>query len=197
MVKCLRIKLPKQAKMRCLSNFRQIRSKMWKRQWRICNSRWPFHHCGSSSAGQINILTRQNHGFWRRMTAKGIVWNVMAHLAESLRQIAILLKPFLTETPEEIFVQLGVSDASMQNWDSLYQSGQIEQGTKVRKNAPIFPRLDVEKEVQIIKDMMHQNVPEEKPAAKIPEQADEIVYDDFMKVDMRVAEILKAEKVKK
>ncbi|HLR02631.1 MAG TPA: methionine--tRNA ligase [Virgibacillus sp.] len=123
--------------------------------------------------------------------------NVMAHLAESLRQIAILLKPFLTETPEEIFVQLGVSDASMQNWDSLYQSGQIEQGTKVRKNAPIFPRLDVEKEVQIIKDMMHQNVPEEKPAAKIPEQADEIVYDDFMKVDMRVAEILKAEKVKK
>lgn len=123
--------------------------------------------------------------------------NVMAHLAESLRQIAILLKPFLTETPDEIFLQLGVSDASLQNWDSLGQSGQIKQGTHVQKNDPIFPRLDVEKEVQIIKDMMHQNGPEEKPAAKIPDKADEIVYDDFMKVDMRVAEVLEAEKVKK
>ena len=123
--------------------------------------------------------------------------NVMAHLAEALRQIAILLKPFLTETPDEIFVQLGVSDVSLQSWDSLHQTGQIEQGTKVQKNDPIFPRLDVEKEVQIIKEMMHQSAPKENPTAKIPEQADEIVYDDFMKVDMRVAEVLKAEKVKK
>src|SRR5699024_1580520 len=123
--------------------------------------------------------------------------NVMAHLAEALRQIAILLKPFLTETPDEIFVQLGVSDVSLQSWDSLHQTGQIEQGTKVQKNGPIFPRLDVEKEVQIIKDMMHQSAPKENSTAKIPEQADEIVYDDFMKVDMRVAEVLKAEKVKK
>ena len=45
--------------------------------------------------------------------------------------------------------------------------------------------------------MMHQNQPKEKPAKEFPEQADEIVYDDFMKVDMRVAEVLKAEKVKK
>src|SRR5699024_3357181 len=40
-------------------------------------------------------------------------------------------------------------------------------------------------------------VPEQKHAAKIPEQKDEVVYHDFMKVDMRVAEVLKAEKVKK
>jgi len=123
--------------------------------------------------------------------------NVMAHLAESLRKIAILLKPFLTEAPDEIFTQIGVSDTSLKTWDSLEHSGQIKSGSEVQKNEPIFPRLDVEKEVQIIKDMMHQNQPKEKPAKEFPEQADEIVYDDFMKVDMRVAEVLKAEKVKK
>src|SRR5699024_1279863 len=52
---------------------------------------------------------------------RGRLGHVMAHLAESLRKIAVLLQPFLTEAPKEIFKQLGVADESLQTWDSLYK----------------------------------------------------------------------------
>lgn len=131
--------------------------------------------------------------------------NILAHLTESLRKTAILLQPFLTKTPEDIFTQLGITDASAKTWDSLQETEHILSGTNVQKDKPIFPRLDAEKEVAIIKDMMHQNNPNEAPAEEeevpsaneVPEQADAIAYDEFMKVDMRVAEVLEAENVKK
>jgi len=117
--------------------------------------------------------------------------NVMAHLAESLRKIAILLKPFLTETPTEIFRQLNITDESLGEWDSLYTDGQIEAGTQVQKGKPIFPRLDHEEEVQTIKAMM------QKPAQKeeAENEKEQIAYDEFMKLDMRVAEVIQAEKM--
>ncbi|SHN37587.1 methionine--tRNA ligase [Gracilibacillus kekensis] len=121
--------------------------------------------------------------------------NVMAHLVDSLRRIAILLRPFLTQTPDRIFEQIGVTDESKHTWESLLDSGSIEAGTKVVKKDPIFPRLDVEKEVQIIKDMMTTPEPEKK--ANNNEKSEEISYDDFMKLDLRVAEVTHAEKMKK
>ncbi|WP_164670609.1 methionine--tRNA ligase [Virgibacillus doumboii] len=124
--------------------------------------------------------------------------NVMAHLAESLRKTAIMLQPFLTETPTEIFKQLGIQNDSLKEWDSLNTDGEVKAGTKVQKGDPIFPRLDVEKEVQTIKAMMQKPAQEEKKAAKkVPEQKEEVIFDDFMKLDMRVAEVLKAEPMKK
>ncbi|SFM51592.1 methionyl-tRNA synthetase [Gracilibacillus orientalis] len=121
--------------------------------------------------------------------------NVMAHLVDSLRRIAILLRPFLTQTPNRIFEQIGISDdESLHTWESLSNFGVIEAGTKVVKKDPIFPRLDVEKEVQIIKDMMTKPKPEKKEEKT--EKKDEIVFDDFMKLDLRVAEVTHAEKMK-
>ncbi|MFD2656085.1 methionine--tRNA ligase [Gracilibacillus thailandensis] len=121
--------------------------------------------------------------------------NVMAHLVDSLRRIAILLRPFLTQTPNRIFEQIGVSDnEALHTWESLLDFGIIEAGTKVVKKDPIFPRLDVEKEVQIIKGMMTKPEPEKKEAKS--EEKNEITYDDFMKLDLRVAEVTHAEKMK-
>ncbi|HLR41593.1 MAG TPA: methionine--tRNA ligase [Virgibacillus sp.] len=124
--------------------------------------------------------------------------NVMAHLAESLRVAGVMLQPFLTDSPEEIFKQLGITNEKQKEWDSLHHAGQIKAGTRVQKGNPIFPRLEVEKEVQVIKDMMKKPEPEE-PVSENKEQEEKelIAFDDFMKVDMRVAEVLKAEKVKK
>src|SRR5699024_3925395 len=65
--------------------------------------------------------------------------NVMAHLAESLRKIAVLLKPFLTKTPESIFSQLNITDTALHEWNSLYEDGKIKAGTVVQKDKPIFP----------------------------------------------------------
>jgi len=125
--------------------------------------------------------------------------NVMAHLAESLRISAIMLQPFLTDTPKEIFHQLGLDDEALQQWDSLYKKGSIKAGTKVNKGEQIFPRLDVEKEVQKIKDMMEK--PAEEPKKKKAEEQvadkEQVAYEDFGKLDFRVGEVLAAEKVKK
>lgn len=124
--------------------------------------------------------------------------SVMVHLAESLRFIAVLLKPFLTETPVKIFSQLGIEDQDLQNWDSLTSFGQIN-GTTVNKQAPIFPRLEVEEEVSYIKEQMKGSAPVEEKKEEIvaPETMEEITIDDFMKVDLRVAEVIHAEPVKK
>ena len=126
---------------------------------------------------------------------------VMSHLAESLRVIAILLKPFLTKTPGEIFAQLNITDEKLQSWDSLANFGVIPSGTKTVKGNPIFPRLEIEKEVEFIKEKMQGGVKpvQEQPKAeeKTIEKAEEISIDDFMKVELRVAQVLEAEPVKK
>jgi len=118
--------------------------------------------------------------------------NVMAHLVESLRVTAVMLKPFLTEAPPQIFDQLGINDKSLQTWDSLYEQGNIKDGTKTTKGKPIFPRLDLEDEIQKIKIMMQPSVSKEETIS----EKSEILYDDFMKLDLRVAEIVRAEKMK-
>jgi methionyl-tRNA synthetase len=126
--------------------------------------------------------------------------SVMVHLAESLRRIGILLQPFLTRTPNALFNQLGIQDESLKSWESLDKFGIIPSGTKVEKDAPLFPRLEIAEEVEFIKNKMQGSSPapavEEKIEEK-PEQLDEISIDDFMKIDLRVAEVIQAEPVKK
>ncbi|CAM5354783.1 Methionine--tRNA ligase [Streptomyces afghaniensis] len=124
---------------------------------------------------------------------------VMNHLAESLRRIAIMLKPFLTRTPDKIFKQLNIQDESLQTWDSLERFGVIPAGTIVEKGDPIFPRLDIQEEVEFIKSEMKGPQKEEETKQEVQEVPDveEITIDDFMKVDLRVAQVLEAEPVKK
>jgi methionyl-tRNA synthetase len=128
---------------------------------------------------------------------KGELANVMVHLAESLRRVAILLKPFMTQTPEKIFAQLNIVDESLKTWESLAEFGNIPSGTKVAKGEPIFPRLDIEEEVKYIKEQMAP-----KPAAapakeEAKQEPEEITIDDFMKVDLRVAEVIACEPIPK
>jgi methionyl-tRNA synthetase len=127
--------------------------------------------------------------------------NVMAHLAESLRRVAILLKPFLTQAPDKIFAQLGIRNDEIKGWDSLEGFGKIPVGTAVSKGEPIFPRLDIEEEVNYIKEQMAPPAPvkEEKPKAEevVKPEVEEISIDDFMKVDLRVAEVIHCEAIPK
>ncbi|MBS4179745.1 methionine--tRNA ligase [Lederbergia citrea] len=125
--------------------------------------------------------------------------SVMVHLAESLRRIAILLKPFLTKTPGKIFEQLNINNEQFTSWESLSKFGAIPENTSVvEKGEPIFPRLEMEDEIAFIKDQMKGTTPaaEEKEEEKI-EQSPEISIDDFMKVELRVAEVIHCEPVKK
>ncbi|WP_019157181.1 methionine--tRNA ligase [Robertmurraya massiliosenegalensis] len=122
---------------------------------------------------------------------------VMAHLAESLRRVAIMLQPFLTRTPKGIFEQLGVAEA-LTTWESLETFGVIGEGVKVAKGNPLFPRLDIEEEVAFIKEKMQGSAPTpvEEKKEEVPD-SEEITIDDFMKVDLRVAQVIAAGPVKK
>ncbi|MFC0417562.1 methionine--tRNA ligase [Cytobacillus solani] len=124
--------------------------------------------------------------------------NVMVHLAESLRRIAILLQPFLTRTPREIFTQLNINEEALTSWESLESFGLIPEGTKIAKGDPIFPRLDLKDEVEYIKTKMQGSAPKvEEGKEEVKPDSEEITIDDFMKVDLRVAEVIHAEPVKK
>ena len=122
--------------------------------------------------------------------------SVMNHLAESLRQIAIMIEPFMPRTTPQIFAQLGIEGEASKVWDSLTKFDTLAQGTKVvEKGTPIFPRLEVEVEVEYIKDQMSQSV---KPTTEEPKKEEKIEevettpligIDDFMKVEIKVGQI--------
>jgi methionyl-tRNA synthetase (EC 6.1.1.10) len=122
---------------------------------------------------------------------------VMAHLAETLRRVAILLQPFLTKTPEKIFRQLGISDPFLKTWESLDQFGKIPDGIRVEKDKPLFPRLDARKEIDyIVRSMKGPERSEGGMKEKVADKS-EISIDDFAKVELRVGEVVQAERVKK
>ncbi|WP_314585233.1 methionine--tRNA ligase [Paenibacillus terrigena] len=133
--------------------------------------------------------------------------SVMVHLVEALRISSVLLQPFLTQTPVKIWAQLGLERGELTAWDSTHTFGLIPAGTKLVKGDPIFPRLDADIEVAYIAQSMTGGVtpveeaaPEQAAEAAVieaPVDVEEIAIDDFMKVDLRVAQVLAAEPVKK
>ncbi|MGF9978729.1 methionine--tRNA ligase [Viridibacillus arvi] len=133
---------------------------------------------------------------------KGQLATVMANLAESLRQIAVMIQPFMTIAPKQIMEQLGL-DEELLAWDTLDTFGAIPSGKKViEKGVPIFPRLDNEVEVGYIREQMQGSVkpieePKKDAVAKKEEDVPEISFEDFMKVDLRVATVTACEKMPK
>lgn len=129
--------------------------------------------------------------------------SVMTHLVLSLRVIANLLKPVLIETSERILDQIGLSGLQQGQWDDLSFETDLSGVTVIEKGEPIFPRLDVEEEVQKIQDSMKAHLtaePEEEwdpEAVDLTMNRDEIKFDDFMKVEMRVAEVIDVEAIEK
>ena len=79
---------------------------------------------------------------------------VMFNLAENLRKIAVLIAPFLPQTSEKIFLQLGITDSNLKTWDSL-KNKKIEANTKIiEKGEPLFIRLDKDEEIEYIRTHM-------------------------------------------
>ena len=125
---------------------------------------------------------------------------VMANLAESLRHIAVMLQPFMTNAPKQIVQQLGLNEELLA-WDTIKTFGNvIPVNTKVvEKGIPIFPRLDAEVEIDYIREQMKISVKTPQAEEKKVEapETEEITIDDFMKVDLRVATVTACEPVKK
>lgn len=130
---------------------------------------------------------------------QGKLATVMNNLAESLRRVAVMIQPFMTNSPKEIVRQLGLSEELLA-WDTLNGESVIPKGTKViEKGVPIFPRLDTEEEVTYIRDQMRGSVKtvEVPKKEEKKEEIPEITIDDFMKVDLRVATVTACDRVPK
>lgn len=125
---------------------------------------------------------------------------VLYNLVESICIGATLLEPFMPETSSKILAQLNTKPRDM---NSLLEYGLYESGTKVTENPEIlFARLDIKEVLEEVEkrrtEMEEQNTPalEEEPFIDI-EGKEEITYDDFMKMQFQVGEIIACEEVKK
>ncbi|MGL4521738.1 MAG: methionine--tRNA ligase [Bacilli bacterium] len=122
--------------------------------------------------------------------------SVMYHLSAALRLIAIVVSPFLTVAPKQIFEQLGLSDYNTVTWNETKEFYWASNEAKVQKSEPIFPRRDLEEEVAFIKESMNP-VAAEQTISVPTDIEEEISIDDFKNVELRVAEVIEATPVPK
>lgn len=126
---------------------------------------------------------------------------VLYNLAECIRVISVLISPFMPNTPEKIWDQLGIEEGPLSTWQSILKWGALPTGTKTNKGDPIFPRIEedfqveeTDKRVNVECDLRVKNGAKNKKA-KDEEPDKYITIDDFAKLDLRVAQVVKAEKV--
>lgn len=135
---------------------------------------------------------------------------VLYVLLECARMVAILISPTMPRTPERIFEQIGVTDDALKTWDSVKVFGGVVPGSKVHKGEALFPRIDVAKELELLEAEKQAALEHAKELAakdELPALADEektvftqrdlIQFEDFEKVQLVVAKVLKCEKVPK
>ncbi len=121
---------------------------------------------------------------------------VMYNLCESLRISAILLKPFMPQTADAICASLGAENIFA--WDDAGAWGLLPDGAKIEKTAPLFPRIDLEKELAEL-DKINPGAAKEAPKAEAENVAKmaQIGIEDFAKVELLTAKITACEPIPK
>ena len=125
---------------------------------------------------------------------------VMYNLAESLRVISLLISPFMPETAPKIWAQLGMAgDIWSVRLGDVKTWGGVPAGQHIGQAEPIFPRIEVEKEEQPAKQEKQKAAQKQEKKVEKAEAGAEgvITIDDFKKTELRVAEVVAAERVPK
>jgi len=130
---------------------------------------------------------------------------IMYTLAEVLRIVAVLISPVMPNTPKAIYEQLGMNDSSLKTWESTYEFGKLHKAIEVKKGRIVFPRIDLEKEMEELAAINEGSAPKQeepkkeaqKEDAKKLEEAEKgiVTIDDFTKLDLKVGLVLECEKV--
>jgi methionyl-tRNA synthetase len=169
----------------------------------------------SDSIDEILTLLRRSNKYidetqpWilgKDESKKARLGTVLYNLLESIRIAAVLLGPFLPETSEKILKQL---NTDKRDWESLLQFNGMVAGQKVGTPEILFARIDAAKKIEEINKLNEAKAPKDpvkteeiksetntKSETEAKEENDDryITIDDFAKLDMRVAEIIKVEK---
>ena len=123
---------------------------------------------------------------------------VLYHLCETLRFAATLLQPFMPSTAPKIAAQLGLADMTL-SYDSL-EYGKVDTYT-VCKGEALFPRIDVQKELEELARAQAAAQPKAEPKAEAAPEGEplehlpEITIDDFAKCELRAAKVLSCEAI--
>ena len=114
---------------------------------------------------------------------------VLYNLSEAVRILTIWCSPFMPVFPERVFEQFGIAGRrDLQTWDSTGEWGLLPSDLRIETGPGVFPRIEVERDKE--KTVEGKKRPKEKP------QKPQITIDDFTKVDLRVALVKDAEKIK-
>ena len=122
---------------------------------------------------------------------------VIYNLIESIRFIAVMLRPFMPRTPDRIWEQIGLKDDSaLQNWASLLEWGAIKPGTIVARGEDLFPRLNLLAEIREMQG--GQPAVQDSSGGNDAEELEGLIsLEQFQQVDLRVAKIVTAENIPK
>ena len=117
---------------------------------------------------------------------------VLYNLCESIRIIATLINPIMNDTVKKIYNQLGIVNEELTTWESVKTFGLIGEGTKVHKGEALFPRLDIEKEVEELNELFAES--SDEVVEETIEHKEEITIDDLDKVELRIGKIIECAK---
>ena len=124
---------------------------------------------------------------------------VLYNLLETIRIVSTLLSNFMPTTMPKVWEQIGAAESDI-TYENAGKFGVLPADVTVHRGEIIFPRIDVDKEIEELNKIIGSNAePEEKADDRFEPApiADEITIDDFAKVDLRVALVKDCEKVKK
>lgn len=132
-------------------------------------------------------------------TKRARLATVLYNLLDTIRIVATLLSAFMPTTMPNALEQIGACEkcATYENADKF---GILPPDVTVKKGEALFPRIDVDKEIEELNSIIKNNSGEDEETKKLREEIEGIAHigiDDFCKVDLRVAEIKACEPIKK
>jgi len=123
--------------------------------------------------------------------------SVLYHLLDATRICGILLIPFMPESMEKLLTQIG-AEAAVQTWDSAKRWGALPERVTVTKGENLFPRIDMEKELEVLAAAEAEAKKAALPAVEVePQLTEQVDFDTFCKSDFRVVKVKACEAVKK
>jgi methionyl-tRNA synthetase len=155
-------------------------------------------------------------------TDKEAAGHALYHVLEVLRWLGLMLEPFMPERAVEIRRQLGLFEPDAPAWPGEF--GGLPDGTVVRKGATLFPRIDKDRQKELLdkwragrraaegpgepekgkepakgqgNEPVKEPVKEQAPAGVVPLLPEQVSFEEFKRMDLRTALVVSAERVPK
>lgn len=122
--------------------------------------------------------------------------SVLYNLLESIRIATTLLSCFMPSTMPKVWEQIGAAENDV-TYENAGKFGVLPLNVTVQRGDILFPRIDVDKEIDELNKLIGANKPAEEPKIEVQPVLPQIDIDDFAKCDLRVAKVIACEKVKK